>query len=179
MKKLYDLVELVSNTNEAVVLKVKPDADIHLICLGCFNGDETVLRLTKGVQQECTIWTKRGTHYSWDWGDRGFTLVTDQLAKKGHMIQHCLEDDFDILIHGNSSSIAKDMNHHSDQHKIVMWENGMSCVCRKDDEFYRCFKSLAAAVQHFKDCNYVVEFKGSRIAEATGFKLYEYAILKY
>lgn len=178
MKKLYDLVELISNTEEAVVLKVIPGHEVDLICLGCFNGDETMLRLTKGKDQTCTVWTKN-SHYSWYWGDSGFTLVSDDMTKKGRLIQHCIEDDFDILVHGDKKSILRDINHHSNQHKLVMWENGMGCACRKDDEFYRYFKSLAAAVQHFKDCNYVVEFKGSRIAEATGFKLYDYVILKY
>ena len=59
MKKLFDLVELISNTEDAVVLKVKPGSEVDLICLGCFNGDETMLRLTKGKTITCTVWTSK------------------------------------------------------------------------------------------------------------------------
>ena len=154
MKKLFDLVELISNTEEAVVLKVLPGNEVDLICLGCFNGDETMLRLTKGSDQTCTVWVKNGNHYSWHWGDSGYTLVSDEMTKRGRMIQQCLEDDFDILIHGSKESIRKDLHKTQRTHVIVMWENGDMCGCRKDNEFYRFFPSLLAARQHFKDLGY-------------------------
>lgn len=163
MKKLFELVTLVSNTEEAVVLKVKPNCRTDLICLGCFNGDEDLLRLTKGKNMTCTVWTKSGDHFSWYWGDSGWTLVSDSMTKRGHMIKECIEDGFDILVYGSIESIRKSMNSTSKTHKLVLWERGwpVGCGCRKDDEYFRSFDSIAAAIQHFKDLGYKVKFDGS------------------
>ena len=37
--KLKDMVELLSNNDACVVLKVKDGQEMNLISLGCFNGD--------------------------------------------------------------------------------------------------------------------------------------------
>lgn len=163
MKKLFDLVELVSNTEDAAVLKVKPGSEMDLICLGCFNGDETMFRLTKGTNHTCTVWKKNGNHYSWNWGDGGHTLVTDQLTKQGHMIKQCLEGDFDILIYSRSKEkIRNDIRRPADAehlHTIVLWSNARpdkDCGCRKDDEFYRFFDTVDQAFEHFKGLRYTI-----------------------
>lgn len=49
--KLKDMVELLSNNDACVVLKVKDGQEMNLISLGCFNGDEVMMRLTKGRDQ--------------------------------------------------------------------------------------------------------------------------------
>ena len=178
MKKLHELVELISNTTEAVVLKVKPNSSLDLICLGCFSGDETLIRLTKGKTLVCTIWTGRGTNYSWQWGEGGFTLVTENMTKKGHMIQHCIEDYFDILVCGSMASILEDMRRPSDTitHSIALWENAGPganyCGCRRDDEFYRFFPSLAMATQHFKDLGYKVTYQSKKVNCCNGYTYY-------
>ena len=41
--KLKDMVELLSNNDACVVLKVKDGQEMNLISLGCFNGDEVIL----------------------------------------------------------------------------------------------------------------------------------------
>ena len=45
--KLKDMVELLSNNDACVVLKVKDGQEMNLLSLGCFNGDEVMMRLTK------------------------------------------------------------------------------------------------------------------------------------
>lgn len=174
MKKLFDLVELISNTEEAVVLKVKPDSTMDLICLGCFNGDETVLRLTKGRSMTCTVWKEGGKNYSWYWGDGGYTLVSDNMTKKGRMIQECIEDGFDILVYGSKESIRKNLNAKNHNHEIVLWERGWpaGCGCRKDNEYYRSFDSIAVAIQHFKDLGYTVTFKENKPNACNGLSHY-------
>ena len=157
MKKLQDLVELISNTEDAVVLKVKEGVKVDLICLGCFNGDEDIIRLTKGETVTCTIWTTKGTHYYWQWGPDGTTLVTDQLSKKGHMILDTIQGAFDILVKGAKSSIVKDIRGAYKIHKIFLWRNaapGYDCGCRKDNEFYKFFETVNDAIKHFESLGY-------------------------
>lgn len=96
MKKLKDMVELVENNDNCVVLKVKDGHELDLICTGCFNGNETMFRLTKGRTVTCTIYRNNGQAFSWEWGAGGFTLVTDAIKRKGTMIQNCIEKDFGI-----------------------------------------------------------------------------------
>jgi hypothetical protein len=161
MKKLHELVELVSNTEDAVVLRIKPASRLDLICLGCFNGDEEMIRLTKGQDQTCTVFTTNGGHYSWHWGRSGFTLVSDNLTKKGHMIQHCIEDYFDIMVRGSKESIRNDMLRPEDaEQEIVVWSNaapGHDIGCRKNGEFFRYFDTFDECMNHFKALGYTVK----------------------
>lgn len=97
MKKLKDLVTVGVNKEDCVILNVKPGATLDLIRLGCFNGDELMFRLTKGRQHECTVWYgNEFKHYSWGWGEAGYTLVSERLRKLGNLIQSCIQDDFRI-----------------------------------------------------------------------------------
>lgn len=94
--KLCDMVTLEINNAECVVLKVKDGQEMNLLGLGCFNGDEKILRLTKGRNVTCTVIRDDGRRYSWDWGIDGYTLVTDAQRRKGQMIQECIERDYGI-----------------------------------------------------------------------------------
>ena len=165
MKNLSQLVEIISNTEDAVVLKVKPNSEVDLICLGCFNGDETMFRLTKGRSITCTVWTKRGTNYSWSWGEGGHTLVTENMTKRGRMIQQCVEDYFDIVVYGRIESIRRNMRATEHKHIIQLWGNaapGKDCGCRMDDEFYRFFDSIEIAIKHFEALGYKVTLQDSK-----------------
>ena len=95
--KLKDIVDVVVNNDNCVVLKVKDGQELNLISLGYFDGDETMLRLTKGKNVTCTVFKKNGRHGSWDWGADGYTLVTDRCAKIGKIVQSCIEKDFGIV----------------------------------------------------------------------------------
>ena len=75
--KLCDMVTLKIDNAECVVLKVKDGQEMNLLGLGCFNGNEKILRLTKGKTVTCTVICDDGHRYSWHWGADGYTLVTD------------------------------------------------------------------------------------------------------
>lgn len=93
---LKDLTTVICNNDDCVVLKVESDSKIKLICLGCFNGDETMFRLTKGENVTCTVFRENGKTVSWNWGRGGFTLVSNNLRKAGQLIQNCIENDYGI-----------------------------------------------------------------------------------
>lgn len=93
--KLKDCVELFINNSECVVLKVKDDVRIQLIALG-FNGDEDLIRLTKGDTNTCTIWDKGGKSYSWHWGLGGYTLVSASMDAKRKKIVDTIVNGFRI-----------------------------------------------------------------------------------
>lgn len=97
MKKLVDFVEIEENNAECVILKVV-GTPLEMMKLGCFNGDEEYIRLTKGGNHTCTIWTKSGSHYSWWWGIGGCTMVTNEMSQRGRVIQNCITQDLNISI---------------------------------------------------------------------------------
>lgn len=94
--KLKDMVELAVNNQDCVVLKVKDGQEMNLISLGCFNGNETMMRLTKGKDVTCTLFRRDGKSFSWYWGISGYTLVSGQVSQMGRLIQDCIEKDFGI-----------------------------------------------------------------------------------
>lgn len=96
MLKLKDIVEVAVNNRECVVLKVKEGHEMDLISLGCFDGDETMFRLTKGEDVTCTVFRKDAKPFSWDWGISGYTMVADKVTKMGRMVQSCIEREFGI-----------------------------------------------------------------------------------
>lgn len=100
-KRLAELVTIEENNIDCVVLKVKENAFMDLIKLGCFNGDESLIKLTKGSSHTCTMWHSDGNTYSWDWGIGGDTIVTKNMRRKAAVIQKCIEYDFGIIMEGN------------------------------------------------------------------------------
>ena len=93
---LKDLTELICDNDDCVVLKVKDNCNIELICLGYFRGDETMFRLTKGEKVTCTIFYKDDSPLSFYWGNGGYTLVSENTRKAGNLIQDCIQNDYKI-----------------------------------------------------------------------------------
>lgn len=94
---LKNLVSVFANNADCVILEVKPNSFKELIKLGCFNGNETMIRLTKGKEHTCTIW--EGTHnYSWHWGISGYTMVSHEMNQKRDLIVDTITNGFGIRI---------------------------------------------------------------------------------
>ena len=181
--KLFDCVELVQNNYDCVILKVKEGKEFDLICLGCFDGNEKMFRLTKGGDHTCTVWNKDGKSYSWYWGESGYTLVSDNMHKRGRLIQECIEEDFGIYI-------GKDKVRRSEQikneHEIKVMYRGriaaLPClkttICvHKDGEYYKDFSSLDEVKDHFTSRGFSWNYSSQYIAQ-TGIKVEVYKVKK-
>ena len=93
MKRLVDCVVLMENNDNCVVLKVKEDCVMDLICLGCFSGNETMIRMTKDDDDNSyCIWYNNGNTCSWS----NRTIKSTQLGKKQKMIAKCIHSDMGI-----------------------------------------------------------------------------------
>lgn len=181
MAKLVNLVKIVENNEDCVILEVvgKP---LDLIRLGCFNGNEKMFRLTKGVKHTCTVWTDDGKNYSWFWGAGGHTLVTDQMTKRGTLIQECIEQDFEIYIGENKRNIQRtlhirsleDVKHSHHDVKLMYFRTDNVC-CHIDGEYFKHFKSVEEGINHFQNKGYVVSPKKEETA-VTGCKVQHYYI---
>lgn len=95
--KLAQMVDVVENNKSCVILKVKDNQFMNLIMLGCFDGDETMFRVTKGRNHTYTVWHgKDNKSYSWEFGDSGYTLVSESMDKKRKLLTYTIEQDFNI-----------------------------------------------------------------------------------
>lgn len=185
MKNLSTLTKIIENNEECVILEVTGNK-LDLIKLGCFNGDEQMIRLTKGKNHTCTIWTKDDKHYSWYWGADGYTLVSKQMDKKGKLIEDCITKDFEIYIGDNKDKIKStlhikslnDVVHTTHTVKLMYWPNSKHDICcHLDNEYFARFNGIENAFKHFLERGYEIEKENSYTA-MTGCSVEEYIIKK-
>lgn len=144
MNKLCDLVEVIENNQECVILKVKDKEKMQLICLGCFDGTETMFRMTKGENHSCTVFTDKGKYYSWEWGISGYTLVSELMRKKGSLIQNCITEDFGIYIGKDIVKIREtlyiwslqDARGKKEHYKLMWWQSDEDICIHKNGEYH-------------------------------------------
>lgn len=185
MNKLCNLVTILDNNENCVNLKVKPNKREELIRLGYFNGNEDIIRLTKGKNHTCTIIYKDLTTKSWDWGSSGYTLVSNETSKAGRLIEECITEDFDIYIGDKENNIRDSLNIKSldDTKKrkhdieVMYFKNDSDVSVHKDGTFYKHFKSVNDVKQHFKELEYNMNYKNQYIA-STGCVVEEYRIIR-
>ena len=185
-KKLCDLVDIEENNMDCVLLKVKENSMLDLIKLGCFEGDEKLIRITKGRDHTITIFTEK-THYSWYYGESGYTLVSKSMDLKRDLISDCIRNDFDIYIDSDKELIKKSLNIHSlkdtynKSHDIeIMYWKGKrenEVTVHKDGQFFKHFSGMNDAQKYFKNSNYILNFVNEYTAK-TGCIVEEYSMVK-
>lgn len=113
MKRLCELVDVAVNNEACVVFKPKKDTRMDLISLGCFRGDEEMIRMTKGRTPEITVFYQDGKSFSYHFGEGSTTVISDNMQKQREMIRECAILDFGIVC---------DLSHvnlpYSDEHLI-------------------------------------------------------------
>lgn len=88
MKEFWELVDIIENNERCVILKVKPDCAFDMIKLGCFDGDEEMIRYARDSDETITVFLKDGKHYSWS----RCTLVTESMRQRRIMITRYVKD---------------------------------------------------------------------------------------
>lgn len=95
MVKLANCVEIITNNENCVVLKVKENRRMDLIAIGYFNGNEDMIRMTKHKDNNSyTIWSNNGKICNWN----NNTLKSNDLAKIQKIIAKCIHHDLDIYM---------------------------------------------------------------------------------
>lgn len=97
MKKLCELVDIAVNNENCVLFKVKDNVVMDMIALGCFKGDEDMIRMTKGRTPEITVFKKDGSNYSYHFGEGSTTVISDNMALQRLMVRECAVLNFGIV----------------------------------------------------------------------------------
>ena len=92
MTNLRDCVEII-NEPTFVLVKVKEGKEMDMIMTGLFEGNETMFRVTKGGNHNCTTWYKDGRNWSWHHGFGGCICVTDSVWDKWRAIESMIKDE--------------------------------------------------------------------------------------
>lgn len=185
-KKLCELVEIEENNMDCVILKVKENSEMDLIKLGCFEGDETLIRVTKGSDNTFTVFSGE-TYFSWYQGENGHSLISKNTDQKRILILECIEMDFDIYIGKDKEKIKqsldilslKDTYNKVYDIEIMYWENqkNTDVIVHKNGEFFRHFSGIEDAKNKLKNNNCELTFKGKHTA-VTGCIVEEYTVKK-
>lgn len=182
--KLCNLVDIVENNIECVLLKVKDNKQVDLLKLGCFYGNEEYIRLTKGKDHTCTIITRNGEGYDWKWGTSGYTLVSDNMKKKGKMIENCIVDDFNIYIGSDKQKILdtlyikslEDTKNNSFYIKVMYFNEKDSKCVHKNGEYYRHFRNMQEIYEHFYNLGYNLHLINETRSNQTNCYIDEYLV---
>lgn len=167
MKKLSTMVTIAENNEECVILKVKKNQFANLVGLGCFNGDETMFRLTKGRNHTCTVWHgPENKSYNWYWGESGYTLVSDKMDKEGSLIQNCIQNELGIYIGSDIAKIRQTLFKRKPKatpkkYVAMWWEGQKNIVVHRDGEFWKGFSSMNSFKDFVKENNGTIEQIGS------------------
>ena len=97
MIRLVDCVDVIANNKQCVLLKVKEGMEMNLLATGHFDGDETMIRMTK--DRDCNCYTiLRTNDKKVNWNDR--TLISQSLKNIQNEIRNCIERDLKINMRG-------------------------------------------------------------------------------
>lgn len=162
-KRLSQMVNIIENNYDCVVLKVKKNQFLNLIALGCFNGDETMFRFTKGRDHTYTVWHgEDNKHYSWFSGESGYTLVSDKISKQGYVIRQAIQEDFGIYIGSDPDKIKETLYKKKPVPKsskfVAMWfKHHTNILVHRNDEFWKGFSSHDDFINYIKSIGGKIE----------------------
>ena len=95
--KLIDLVEIVENNAGFILLEVTGDKN-SCILSGVLDGDEDLIRVTKGEDHVLTIFFKDGRHFSYNFGTHGYTLISNKEEKRRNAIVEVIKNDLETSL---------------------------------------------------------------------------------
>ena len=177
MKKLYELVDISVNNENCVVFKVKDNAMMDLISLGCFTGTEDMIRMTKGRTPEITIFNKDGSNYSYHFGEGSTTIISDNMCQQREMIRECAILDYGIVcqwsyMSGNTDydRLVKDtmkVKSVDDADRVVTLNSGggVSCNIRINEQTMALHMHVKDVPGWFEARGYSVDFAGFDISK--------------
>ena len=177
MKRLCELVEIVSNNEACVVFKPKEGTRMDLISLGCFKGNEELIRMTKGRTPEITIFYKDGKTDSYHFGEGSTTVISGSYPQQREMIRECAILDFGIVCQW--SYMHDDMHWPArvqstmgvrtveDANRLVTLNSGggMSCNIRVNEQTMALHVDVSDVEKWFDERGYKVDFDGVDITQ--------------
>lgn len=95
--KLIDLIEIVENNADFILLEVTGDKK-SCILSGVLDGNEELIRVTKGEDHVLTIYFKDGRHFSYDFGLSGYTLISNKEENRRNAIVEVIKNDLETSL---------------------------------------------------------------------------------
>ena len=183
MIKLCDIVDIQNNDLSSITLKVKEDKEIDLINLG-FNPKLEYIYLSKGKRHTMKFIDKDMNSTSFDFGDGGYTLISNNLQDQKQKVLNCITDDFGITYYGERKDLEKTSYINSLDSKIglhfnlqLQWFDESNIVLHRDNNYFKSFNNLNIAKKYITDHYDICESYSLRLSENTGCKILEYDVV--
>lgn len=94
---LVDVIEIAENNKDFILLEVIGDRK-SCILTGVLDGDEDLIRVTKGENHDVTIYKKDGTHFSYYFGNSGHTCISHGEELRRDAIKEVIENDLETSL---------------------------------------------------------------------------------
>lgn len=132
---MKDLVKLVENNEELVVLKVNELTTLQTALNPHLNNNMEFITITKGNQHVLTITYKDGDTFSFTWGTRGHTLISEGLEILRDKVTRLLID-INVFIDINTPGTPKlaTSYHHGKVYQLNLLNGSQRQVLRFSKE---------------------------------------------
>ncbi len=184
MIKLCDIVEIQENNNSSILLKVKENKKVELISLGL---DPTLdfIYLSKGKNHTMKLIYTDNNVTSFDFGEGGYTLISNDLKNQKDLILNCITDDFCITYDGNLKDFQKtnciyslkDKANLEFNFKLFWFDNSNYISVHRDNTFFKSFGTLQEAKKYVYDNYNVYKEHDLKLSEQTGCNILEFDTL--
>ena len=177
MKKLCDLVDIAINNENCVVFNIKDGMRMDLIALGCFKGNEEMIRMTKGRTPEITVFNKDGSDYSYHFGEGSTTIISDNMQQQRTMIRECAILDYGLICdwshmsatHNYEALVEQNLHVQSMDDAIrnvsLASGGGMTCNLRVNHQTMALHIDVSEVHEWFQKRGYDVDFEGVDILQ--------------
>lgn len=104
MTKVFKIEEV---TNNQVIVEVSAKDPLTVARYPFLNSQMKYITITRGGQHICTVVNENGTTWSWEFGDRGYTLVSDSVEElEKNLLEFIKSHDIAIEYAGGSPKSA-------------------------------------------------------------------------
>lgn len=184
MTKLCDIVKIKNNDVSSLTFEVLEDKEIELINLG-FDPKLKYIFLSKGHNHTIKLINRDLETTSFDFGDHGYTLISNNLKEQKKKILNCITDDFGIAYIGDAKYLNKTskINSLTDKENMsflisVFWNNNSSHFSmHRDNSFFKSFSSLHEVDDYINEYYTITNKMDLRLSEVTGCNILEYNVI--
>jgi hypothetical protein len=157
MKKLIDVIEIAENNKDFILLEIIGSTR-DCILTGVLNGDEELIRVTKGKNHTLTIYKKNGSHFSYDFGHNGYTLISDSEQRRKRAIVDTIQLELETLLEDTDTEDLPQKKADVESMEVTFKIMNDSCVV-KNGAFYKHDKNFMLEIEEkYQDISIVDEY---------------------
>lgn len=137
---LNEIFKFVSADEDKVIIEVVADSPLKVAMFPFVSSEYNYITVTRGRNHTLTVIYKNGKTFSFDFGDNGYTLISDSLAELKRQVLKFISDS-GVLVQWNGWEVNEVHIYYNSSHK--KWQLTLEGKCessygyrRRCDAFY-------------------------------------------